>query len=337
MIGPMHQEETFRFTSKFKGRKVPLNLRVAHFCRALLLTPLFLLHWRSLTGKRPTKSSHVVTLLNDITNASLGRWLSVLNRLICVLKIRDTKSFDRQNFELNTPSKRNITKKQIDLYSEELSSNGFLRIEGFLTCEQASALYASVLTQRGYSDSFSKNYSQQADWESDALAGPRFDLDESDLSKLHSIDQYALNHVIQLLARRYLNCKPLLVSKQIWTTRPPVNMSATTLESSAMAYHCDSDYISFLKFFILLTDVSMSNGPFVFVQNSHIGDRHVSGRMPDTEILSDRDIELFGTGLAGDLVVADTRGWHKATPPQLGTRTMLQLVYSSSYFGGIER
>jgi len=275
-------------------------------------------------------------LLNDITNASLGRGLSTLNHLICVLRIRETKSFDREPTELTTPSKRRITNEQITLYSDALSSNGFLRIGGFLSCEQALALYESVVTQRGHSDDFSKNYAQQLDWENDATAGPRFDFDESDISTLQNIDQYATNGVIRLIARRYLNCKPILVSKQIWTTRPPENASTATLENSAMAYHCDSDFIGFLKFFILLTDVSVDNGPFVYVRNSHIGPRHVSGRMPDTEILSEEDIELLGTGLAGDLIVADTRGWHKASPPLFGTRTMLQLVYSSSYFGGME-
>ncbi len=284
-------------------------------------------------GKRPTKSRHVVTLLNDITNSSLGRGLSCLNHLICVLRIRETKSFDRESFDLITPSKKRIPNEQISLYSDQLSSNGFLRIEGFLTSEQASALYESAVTLKGYSDNFSKNYAQQSDWEGDVLAGPKFDIDESELSKLQSINQYAENDVIRLLSRRYLNCKPICVFKQIWTTRPPVNASAATLESAAMAYHCDSDFIGFLKFFILLKDVSVDNGPFVYVQSSHIGDRHVSGRMPDTEILRKCDVELLGTGLAGDLIIADTRGWHKASPPLIGTRTMLQLVYSSSYFG----
>lgn len=337
MIGIMQQKETFRFTSKFKGRKVPLHLRVAHLCRAVLLSPLFLLYWRSLLGKRPTKSRYVVMLLNDITNASLGRGLSYLNNLICMIRIRDTKSFDRKPTELITPSKKRITKELIALYSDELSSNGFLRIGSFLTCEQAKALYESAVIRRGHSDNFSKNYTQQIDWESDALAGPRFDLDESEVSELMDIDLFATNDVIQLIARKYLNCKPILVSKQIWTTRPPNNTSAATLENSAMAYHCDSDFIAFLKFFILLTDVSFENGPFVYVKNSHVDHRHVSGRMPDTEILSEHDIELIGDGLAGDLIVADTRGWHKASPPLSGTRTMLQLVYSSSFFGGVER
>jgi hypothetical protein len=332
----MQNEETFRFTSKFKGRKVPLRLRVAHFCRAVLFAPLFILHWRSLLGKRPTNSKHVVTLLNDITNASLGRGLSILNHLICVLRIRDTRLFDREFTELVTPSNRTITKEQIASYSEELSLNGFLRIEKFLTKEQSLVLYESAIIQRGSSNDFSRVYDRQSEWEGDALAGPRFDFVESDVSNLQNIDRYAKNDVIQLIARKYLGCKPILVSKQIWTTRQPNLVSAEILEKSAMAYHCDSDFVGFLKFFVLLTDVSKENGPFVFVQKSHTGDRHVSGRMPDIEILSNRDVELFGTGFAGDLIVADTRGWHKASPPAFGTRTMLQLVYSSSYFGGLK-
>jgi ectoine hydroxylase-related dioxygenase (phytanoyl-CoA dioxygenase family) len=100
-----------------------------------------------------------------------------------------------------------------------------------------------------------------------------------------------------------------------------------------MAFHCDSDYFGFLKFFLLLTEVKPTNGPFTFVGGSHRGKRHVVGRMKDKEIISDHDEVLYGTGEPGDLIIADTRGWHKATPPEQGTRTMLQVLHTTSLFG----
>jgi ectoine hydroxylase-related dioxygenase (phytanoyl-CoA dioxygenase family) len=100
-----------------------------------------------------------------------------------------------------------------------------------------------------------------------------------------------------------------------------------------MAFHCDSDYFSFIKFFIMLNDVDMNNGPFTFVAYSHRGKRHVAGRMEDDEIVGPKDEVLYGTASAGDMVVCDTKGWHKAKPPVTGSRTVLQLVFASNLFG----
>ena len=97
-----------------------------------------------------------------------------------------------------------------------------------------------------------------------------------------------------------------------------------------MAFHCGSDYFGFLKFFLLLTEVKPGNGPFTFVRGSHRGKRNITRRMEDTEIISDRDEVLFGTGEPGDLIITDTKGWHKATPPEQCMRTMLQVLYTTS-------
>jgi len=82
-----------------------------------------------------------------------------------------------------------------------------------------------------------------------------------------------------------------------------------------------------------LTNVGMENGPFIFVGRSHRGKRHVAGRMNDSEIIQGDDVVYLGTGQAGDLIIVDSKGWHKALPQRNGYRTMFQIVYSTSSFG----
>jgi ectoine hydroxylase-related dioxygenase (phytanoyl-CoA dioxygenase family) len=100
-----------------------------------------------------------------------------------------------------------------------------------------------------------------------------------------------------------------------------------------MAFHSDSDYFGFLKFFVLLTDVNVNNGPFTFVRGSHKGKKHVAGRMADKEIVGEDDDLLVGTGRAGDIVIADTMGWHKASQIKEGHRTMIHIIYMTSPYG----
>ena len=147
---------------------------------------------------------------------------------------------------------------------------------------------------------------------------------------MQNLELIQINPVLTQISRKYLGCPPICASVQIWTTRPPLFISRKILGNSAMAFHCGSDYFGFLKFFLLLTEVKPGNGPFTFVRGSHRGKRNITRRMEDTEIISDRDEVLFGTGEPGDLIITDTKGWHKATPPEQCMRTMLQVLYTTS-------
>jgi hypothetical protein len=272
-------------------------------------------------------------LLNDISNSTQGKGLEIVNKMICLLRLRQTQTFDKLRQDPITPSGKKFNNDEINELIDVIRLQGFARIPTFLTIASALELYEGALQLPGLGNDPEKHYLSQAEWTLNPLGGPKFMVDSNSLVGLQNLEFIGNNPVLTQISRRYLGCPPICASMQIWTTRPPLFISQEVLSGSAMAFHCDSDYFGFLKFFLLLTEVKPTNGPFTFVGGSHRGKRHVVGRMKDKEIISDHDEVLYGTGEPGDLIIADTRGWHKATPPEQGTRTMLQVLHTTSLFG----
>lgn len=332
-MNKIYSTDIFDWTSKFKGREVPIYKRLAHALRAIFLLPVLITEWPALLGLRRSRSKKALMLLNDITNSTHGRGLEIVNKIICLLRSRQTYTFDKRQPDPITPSGKKINDDQIDELVDVIRVQGFARIPSFLTATSALDLYEGALQLPGFGSDPEKNYLSQSEWTEDPLGGPRFIVDSNSLAGLQNLELIRINPVLTQISRKYLGCPPICASVEIWTTRPPLFISRKILGDSAMAFHCDSDYFGFLKFFLLLTEVTPSNGPFAFVRGSHRGKRHVAGRMEDTEIISDRDEVLFGTGEPGDLIIADTKGWHKATPPEHGIRTMLQVLHTTSLFG----
>jgi Phytanoyl-CoA dioxygenase (PhyH) len=325
--------ETFAYTNQFRGRELPKSLRFAHLVRAVILSPILLLEWKALVGRRKSRMRHAITLLNDISNATHGRGLEVMNRFIC--RIRNHASADEKQRRdcFATPAGHLMHVQSVNLIVNELRQVGFSRIPTFIDPLVVKKLLTDILKLPGKSTKPTFSYQSQDEWQRDTDSGPRYTVSPESIKGFALCQEVATNEVIREVALQYLGCSPILASTQVWTTRPPNSKSAEVLSEAAMAFHCDSDYFGFLKFFLLLTNVGMRNGPFTFVGGSHRGKRHVSGRMNDSEIVSDEDVVYYGTGQAGDLVIVDSTGWHKASPPQDGYRTMFQIVYSSSLFG----
>lgn len=317
---------TFKYTGRFRGRSVPSQRRALYCLRAVLLSPLILIELRSLFGYRKSRSRLATTFLNDITNSTLGKGLDFGNFTICFIRNRLDKSA-KQNPKL-LPQQSEITKS----INSDLIKFGFSKVPGFISSDLARALLQETFNMSGYCRPSQKSL-RHNEWLDSPDRGPRFDVDQSSIARSKEIDIVANKPLLFEIAKEYLGCSPILASVQIWTTRPPQVINANVLDESAMAFHCDSDYFGFLKFFVLLTEVNPENGPFTFVSESHRGRRHVVGRMKDSEVITPTDVLHLGTGRPGDLVIADTKGWHKAAPPTCGVRTMLQIVYTSSLFG----
>ena len=90
-----------------------------------------------------------------------------------------------------------------------------------------------------------------------------------------------------------------------------------------------------MKFFIYLSDVGAENGPFTFVVGTHEHKRDWrQGRRDDAYIARAYPGAIKPvTGEAGDLIVADTVGYHKGERVQEGERLMLQLEFAVSRIG----
>lgn len=104
-------------------------------------------------------------------------------------------------------------------------------------------------------------------------------------------------------------------------------------------YHRDGNSPRFLKFFFYLHDVEPGGGAFSYVPGSHRRrlERVARRRWTDQEVAEwypeTPGVEL--TASAGDVIVADTTGFHRGTKPTAADRSMLTVYYAvHPEFGG---
>lgn len=319
----------FRFQSGVVGRGLTLRRRFLYFFRAIIEAPVLLSEIPAILGKRRTRGTILIRFMNDLCNATLGSGLDCGNKVISFLRRRQTYIFDhrQQQEELAAST---LTAQQIDQLVEELNTDGFVRLPQYVSAEIAKRMRDRIEISPG-TDASGKNYLNISDWVMKSSSG-RFDTVNSAI--IEAADNEDINFsALTLIARRYLGASPLLLGPHSWTTTHRTGETDLQIEENAMAYHCDSDFFGFLKVFLLLTDVSMKNGPFTFIRGSHRGKRHVQGRISNEMLKIQPNEELFGTGQPGDVILAATKGWHKATPPSEGTRTMVQWLYSNGLLG----
>jgi len=163
----------------------------------------------------------------------------------------------------------------------------------------------------------------------------RYDIDEQDALESPEVQEFATDPLLALVAKKYLRQPVIMDEVAFWWT---TNRRAEDANLNAQLFHQDRDRLSFLKFFIYLTDVTPQTGPHVYLRGSH---RQIpwalraDGRMTDDAVraagLWDDVCEL--TGPAGTIMAVDTIGLHKGKTPEAADRLALENEYSTSLFG----
>ena len=163
----------------------------------------------------------------------------------------------------------------------------------------------------------------------------RDDYRPEDLLESPDIRGLIADPFIHRVAAAYLGCTPIFTQLSAWWSRNDPDASADDLSDAAQLFHYDYDWPAFLKFFIYLSDVGPENGPFTFVVGTHERKLHWSdGRRDDAYIEGAYPGQsLAVTGQAGDLIIADTVGYHKGQRVRAGDRLMLQLEFAVSRIG----
>ena len=267
--------------------------------------------------------------MNDLCNATQGSGLDFGGRIVRRLRMPDTRRFDETELpQLSAQS--TLPASEIDRIIDELRSDGFSVIRNFATAEVADFIRSGVENSAS-TDWRGSTFSGYVDWMRNGVTS-RIDVDSEAVASV--VNQSGIDLTsMDLIARKYLDVAPIRLAPQCWITQHRDALSTTDLEETAMSFHCDSDFLSFFKTFLLLTPVSEENGPFAFVAGSHKGRRQVQGRVPDTTLEIGETERRLGTGQPGDLVLAATMGWHKGTPVRVGHRSMIQWLYTTSLFG----
>ena len=166
-------------------------------------------------------------------------------------------------------------------------------------------------------------------------------LKPSILLKNDSIQKLFFDENLLHIADNYLKSRPLLDICTMWWTNPLKNIKenykSKFRDSAALMFHYDLDRIKFLKFFFYITDVTMENGPHVYVSGSHNRPSEFlskDGRYSDEIInnLFSKEIKYL-TGKKGTIMAVDTRGLHKGNELLEGERLLFQIQFSSSLYG----
>lgn len=152
-------------------------------------------------------------------------------------------------------------------------------------------------------------------------------------------------HVLRILtsdeivaaAFHYLRSEPIFAGLKAWWSLPEPDAPEEKLSGAAQLYHFDYDYPAFIKFFVYLTDVEIDDGPFTYIEGTHIekpiwsDDRCSDQLLLRTYGLAAAERPL--TGPAGTLVAADTSGFHKGSPVRANPRLILEVEYAVSRLG----
>ena len=137
------------------------------------------------------------------------------------------------------------------------------------------------------------------------------------------------------IAAGYLGCTPALGGLNLRKSFVNDLPAFDTLN-----FHSDPNSARFLKCFIYLHDVDIDAGPFCYVDGSH---REKFGGWRSKYRWTPEEIEdRYGAGRvrmmtarAGDVVLADTTGFHRGTKVRARDRSMLTLDYTvHREFGG---
>lgn len=134
---------------------------------------------------------------------------------------------------------------------------------------------------------------------------------------------------------KYFGTNPILNLPDSWYSFPVENLAS----GSAQNWHIDCDRVKWLKVFVYITDVNLSNGPHSFIATTHKEWRLKTNnsRFMNEDVQQKFDgseIQVL-TGERGTVIFEDTRGLHKGTALVSGHRLILQLEFATDSFGYI--
>lgn len=212
--------------------------------------------------------------------------------------------------------------------AQEIEENGYARMENFLSLETIDEI--NKKTQEILSDG-SHPYNQNKISQEDAKNSQLYIQVLQPLVSVPEIHNFVFDDRIIDIAGAYMDCYPAFGTCNLRKSFVN-NMN----EGGNQLYHVDPNSPRFLKFFIYMDDVDMDGGPFSYVEGSHVKKFEIDGVNWNSEYTwkTDKIDALYGkenvrflTAKKGDLLVADTNGWHRGIKPIVKERTMLTLDY----------
>lgn len=221
------------------------------------------------------------------------------------------------------------SKKAMDI-ALEIETNGFAKIDQCLDLNLIDKLNARV--EDILNDAQHPFNQWKCDQKTERYNKLYLQIDQPALN-IKEIHPFMFNDLIIDISSAYLDCYPAF--GQCNLRKSFVN---NLDEGGNQIYHVDPNSPRFLKFFIYLNDVDINGGPFCYIKGTHNKKFEINGINWNTKYNWDtKELEqiynghevVYLTAKKGDLLVADTNGWHRGTKPLNTDRTMLTLDYTS--------
>lgn len=285
-----------------------------------------------LMKKTPTKSAlsmvRIFCLSRGLSNDFLSKLISLYKRKYRLTEIKGLLS------NCNEASIREIL--------TDLNRDGYYVFENCISTEMLSTIldfaHENKCFPRPTDTSLIAKESPILFSERGNLSNVIYDFELSDLVNSKIIQDLMADSSMIAVAQEYLGCKPRLDFVALWWT----SESMVADNNAAQTFHFDMDRIKWIKFFVYVTDVTLSNGPHAFIKETHKRGmipkqilKQGYARISDMEIskyYSEDKICTFAAK-AGTVIAEDTRGLHKGIPVFEGNRLLLQFQFSNSFFG----
>ena len=281
------------------------------------------------TNKTPYHSYRAMRELFVRTQGGLNNFMGLLSRIRRAKKTSnlDTSLFAGASIE---PIIQDLHNNGYHLFSKQLPSK---YIDALL--HSASTTPASyVIVQKN--NTFKIQHSQEREiFDPNNLKSPRYFFTMQELLGFESLQDLLFEPFFLEVARRYLQCEPVLDLYTMWWSAP-FGKKATA--ETAQMYHFDMDRLRFLKIFFYLNDVTPHNGPHMYVENSH---KKLPKKFYDDRRFEDEEIaEAFAPeqikqvcAPKGSIIFADTRALHKGEALLEGKRLIFQIEFANNLFG----
>lgn len=238
-----------------------------------------------------------------------------------------------QAWQLSQASTSNfIDPTEIDLAVAGIFQDGFYVFNQRASTEQVQALVK--FAEQSPSEARGAGTPLEVYPRSNPQVG-RYDIHEQQALQSPEVQDFATDPAMALISQKYLGQPVIMDEVAFWWT---TNKKAEDADLNAQLFHQDRDRLSFLKFFMYLTDVDTMTGTHVYVKGSHKKiprALRADGRMSDEAVtqagLGANITELHG--LAGTIMAVDTIGLHKGKTPVTTDRLALENEFATSLFG----
>ncbi len=237
-----------------------------------------------------------------------------------------------------------ISRAELAKITQAIESEGYYLFEKRVPPELVKKLYdfaATTECRLRPLDNQDPQLCQKAYYNREAPKSSVYDIPFESSFNNPDVRNFLQDNSILGVAQSYLKTSPKIDYIAFWWSTA---FSKEAQSNSAQMFHFDMDRLKWIKVFVFLTDVTLENGPHVFVSKSHR-----SGNIPkallkggyvrhaDSDVYQhypSEDIKTF-TVPAGSILFEDTRGLHKGTPLIKGERLVLEFIFSNSLFGAI--